>query len=69
MEIARFWRFKKERYRLTGSNCPSCEIVHFPPRRICPDCGHDNQKPVESPIKSEEVSTSIDVFVAGADSS
>ena len=38
-EIPRFWRNKKERYRLLGEICPSCEEKIFPPRDICPHCG------------------------------
>lgn len=47
MEIPRYWRNRGQRLRLEGTNCPACEVVHFPPRRICPDCGHDNQKPLQ----------------------
>lgn len=39
MEIARHWRLQRIRYRLEGSNCQNCEIKHFPPRDVCPDCG------------------------------
>ena len=38
---ARWWRLSKESYNLKGSNCPDCDIVHFPKRPICPDCGSD----------------------------
>jgi len=32
--------------RLQGSNCQECLVVHFPARKICPDCGHDDtEKP------------------------
>ncbi len=37
---SRWWRLK-ESYNLKGSNCPDCDIVHFPKRPICPDCGSD----------------------------
>ena len=36
---SRWWRLKE--YNLKGSNCPDCDIVHFPKRPICPDCGSD----------------------------
>ena len=35
-------RTKSMRYRMEGSNCPACHIVHFPPREVCPDCGNSN---------------------------
>jgi uncharacterized OB-fold protein len=44
--ITGIWRLRVERLRLVGSNCQSCGRVHFPLRRICPECSHDNTKPV-----------------------
>lgn len=41
MEVARHWRLKKQRYALVGEVCPHCESKIFPPRDICPDCGHE----------------------------
>lgn len=41
MEVARHWRLKKQRYALVGESCPHCESKIFPPRDICPDCGHE----------------------------
>ncbi len=38
---SRWWRLKESSYNLKGSNCPDCDIVHFPKRPICPDCGSD----------------------------
>jgi len=38
---SRRWRLKESLYKLEGSNCRGCDTVHFPPRRICPDCGSD----------------------------
>lgn len=50
MEIARYWRLEPIRYKLSGSNCPECGIKHFPPRDICPDCGHKkNTQPALEP--------------------
>jgi hypothetical protein len=75
MEISRYWRLKDQFLRLEASNCGACKVVHFPPRRICPDCGHDNLKPVEvqknveTPKTPETITASIDVFVSKADPS
>lgn len=44
MEISRYWRLRKELYRLEGSNCQGCGILHFPSRRVCPDCGLDAEQ-------------------------
>ncbi|RMG42484.1 MAG: hypothetical protein D6732_01025 [Methanobacteriota archaeon] len=30
---------KEARYRLRSAICDNCGLVHFPPRRICKDCG------------------------------
>lgn len=46
------WVWRQNRYkRLIGSNCPECEILHFPPRPICPDCGHNSRRDVSSRIE------------------
>lgn len=39
---AKVWRMGSERLKFTGSNCQSCNNLHFPARPICPDCGHNN---------------------------
>jgi uncharacterized OB-fold protein len=41
MEIPRHWRIKQQRYNLVGKVCPNCEAKIFPPRAICPECGHE----------------------------
>ncbi len=41
MEIARHWRLRQQRYSLVGEVCPHCESKIFPPRDICPNCGHE----------------------------
>ena len=46
--IAKHWRLRGARLRLEGSNCQHCGKVHFPERRVCPDCGKDNQIPPEA---------------------
>lgn len=44
MEIPRHWRLKKQRYSLVGDICPHCDEKHFPPQRVCADCGSDLRK-------------------------
>ncbi|RPI33361.1 MAG: Zn-ribbon domain-containing OB-fold protein [Chloroflexota bacterium] len=41
MEIPRHWRLKKQRYSLIGEVCPHCDVKLFPPRDVCPECGHE----------------------------
>ncbi len=41
MEISRHWRLKKQRYNLMGEVCPHCDVKIFPPRDVCPECGHE----------------------------
>ncbi len=38
MENPRHWRLNRQRYSLTGTECPHCLEKHFPPREVCPDC-------------------------------
>jgi hypothetical protein len=44
IEISPAWyiRTKESRMALVGSNCQSCEVVHFPGRPVCPEknCGN-----------------------------
>ena len=39
------WRNSPIFLRFIGSNCQECEKPHFPPRAICPDCGHKQNLP------------------------
>jgi hypothetical protein len=41
MEISRHWRLRRQRYELTGEECPHCGFKIFPPRDVCPDCGKE----------------------------
>jgi len=40
MEVPRHWRMRKQRYQLQGDVCSSCDAKVFPPRPVCPHCGH-----------------------------
>jgi uncharacterized OB-fold protein len=41
MEISRHWRLRQQRYALVGEVCPHCDAKLFPPRDVCPECGHE----------------------------
>lgn len=41
MEVSRHWRLKQQRYALVGEVCPHCQNKIFPPRNVCPECGHE----------------------------
>jgi hypothetical protein len=43
MAIPILWRTTKERYSLRGEVCPECERLVFPPRRLCPYCGREQE--------------------------
>ena len=36
--LARHWRLRARRYRLTGRRCAKCGIHAFPPRAVCLPC-------------------------------
>lgn len=38
MTAPRFWRFNRERYRLSGVQCTHCGEQYLAPRLICPQC-------------------------------
>ncbi len=40
MSVASYWREMPRRYRLEAAKCKKCAQVQFPPRLICPECGH-----------------------------
>ena len=39
MQLPRDWRHRRERYQFIGGRCCECGAVHFPLRRVCPECG------------------------------
>jgi len=45
MEIPRYWRTQRQRYRLVGEVCDKCGAKLFPPRDVCPECA----KPAVTP--------------------
>ncbi|CAN5800417.1 hypothetical protein BH10CHL1_BH10CHL1_36750 [soil metagenome] len=40
MAVPNLWRTKKQRYSLQSETCSTCSQAVFPPREICPYCGH-----------------------------
>ena len=38
LTTARYWREQPQRYRMEAGKCSKCGAVHFPPRRVCPEC-------------------------------
>ena len=40
MAVPNLWRTKKQRYSLQSETCSACSQAVFPPREICPYCGH-----------------------------
>jgi len=36
--VARYWRRRRQFYRLVGEVCQNCGAEIFPPRDICPEC-------------------------------
>lgn len=38
MSVPRFWREIPERYTLRASRCGNCQVIHYPPREVCPTC-------------------------------
>ena len=39
------WRLAKHRYMLVGTKCLGCGQLHFPPRMVCSQCGHESTEP------------------------
>lgn len=47
MDIPRYWRLKKQRYRLQGLKCSDCGTLSFPPRLVCRNCKSRNSSAYE----------------------
>lgn len=43
MQVAAYWRTGPERMRMVGEMCDNCGKKIFPPRDVCPDCGHETR--------------------------
>jgi uncharacterized OB-fold protein len=58
MEVARYWRTTKQRYRMEGEVCPTCSGKIFPPRDVCPHCQSQAKTPYEFSGRGEVFSFS-----------
>jgi uncharacterized OB-fold protein len=74
MAIPILWRTTKERYNLQGDKCPECARLVFPPRRLCPYCGCESDKPTaEEPsiefafVHNFMLPTNVEFSAAGDD--
>ncbi len=41
MQVSRYWRHFREKYRLIGGKCENGHVF-FPYRQVCPVCGSRN---------------------------
>lgn len=46
MIVPRYSREIPQRFRLEAGKCKSCGYIAFPPRLVCPECGHKEFEPV-----------------------
>jgi uncharacterized OB-fold protein len=53
MAIPTTWRTKKQRYRLEGALCPTCNTTMFPPRKQCLHCSHTTTMATKARATSE----------------
>lgn len=59
MTSPRFWRLRKELYRLEGAQCQGCGARLFPPRLVCPECRSRELVPYHFSGRGEVYSYSI----------
>ena len=59
MTSPRFWRLRKELYRLQGVECRGCGKKLFPPRMVCPECRSRELAPYRFSGRGEVYSYSI----------
>jgi len=59
MQVSRYWRHFKEKYRLIGGKCKNCGHVHFPKRPVCPECGGKDIEDFQFSEKGKVVSWTI----------
>ncbi len=59
LSIPRFWRERASHYRLVGSRCKSCGKISYPPKPVCPYCGHRETEEVELPRRGRVLSYTV----------
>jgi len=71
MKVSRYWRNRKERYQLIGTQCDSCGERFIAPRLICPACRHEIAPVVRhifpklplQPSPAQEEKTAVTVII------
>ncbi|GAB6101167.1 Zn-ribbon domain-containing OB-fold protein [Thermococcus atlanticus] len=58
MQVARYWRHFKEKYRLIGGKCENGHVF-FPRRSVCPVCGSRNVEDFQFSGKGRVLSWTI----------
>ncbi|WP_461864615.1 Zn-ribbon domain-containing OB-fold protein [Thermococcus sp.] len=58
MQVARYWRHFKEKYRLIGGKCENGHVF-FPKRSVCPVCGSRNIEDFQFSGKGKVLSWTI----------
>lgn len=51
----RYHREIPQRYRLEAAKCAACGHIHFPPRKVCVECGARDFEPVTLPRRGKVV--------------
>lgn len=58
MQVSRYWRHFREKYRLIGGKCENGHVF-FPHRQVCPVCGSRNVEEYEFSGKGKVISWTI----------
>ncbi|AEC52204.1 acaC protein [Pyrococcus sp. NA2] len=58
MQVSRYWRHFKEKYRLIGGKCENGHVF-FPKRPVCPVCGSRNIEDFEFSGKGKVITWTI----------
>ena len=58
MQVSRYWRHFKEKYRLIGGKCENGHLM-FPKREVCPVCGSRNIEEYEFSGKGKVLSWTV----------
>jgi uncharacterized protein len=57
------WRDGLKEGKLLGLKCKECGVITFPPRKVCVECGSENQDIVELSKKGKIVSFTVCIGV------
>lgn len=64
MAVPNLWRTKKQRYFLQSETCSACSQAVFPPREICPYCGHSMHGPLANKTEPKLYSFALNFLPA-----